>query len=298
MRHKTTGENLVLPCGRCPDCLGRRVSGWSYRLLLTERFCKSSHFVTLTYDNEHVPKSSRKFLTLCKRDVQLYFKRLRKRVSVLDPEAKIKYYAAGEYGSLNWRPHYHLILFNADKLSIEKAWCDEQGRPIGTVDIGTVTGASVGYTLKYITKPKRVPCHRNDDRLPEFALMSKGLGVEYVTDQMKAYHKADLFNRMFVTTADGKKVSMPRYYKDKIYTKGERLCDHVDADGNVRIGDYIPGERDFIAAHFKETAEVRFAEFWQEMYDKYGDIAPQAKAASDKAAFDKMYKDSHKNRYL
>lgn len=297
IRNKFTGELHLVPCSKCPECVGRRVSAWSFRLMLTELFCKRSYFVTLTYDNEHVPKSEKKFLTLCKRDVQLFFKRLRKRVAVRDPEVKVRYYAVGEYGSNNWRPHYHLILFNADKLSIEEAWRDEKGA-IGGIDIGSVTGASVGYTLKYISKPKRVPYHVNDDRIPEFALMSKGLGHEYLTPAMIAWHKADLLNRMYVNTYDGKKVSMPRYYKDKIYTKGERIGDRVDEDGNLHLGDYVPGERDFIAAYFKANAEQRYEEFWNEQYKRFGEYAAQNKAALDKHAFEKMHKDSHKNRYL
>lgn len=32
----------------------------------------------------------------------------------------------------------------------------------------------------------------------------------------------DLVNRMYITIEDGKKISMPRYFKDKIYTDRER----------------------------------------------------------------------------
>lgn len=273
VRGKTSGELHVVPCGRCPDCLGRRVSGWSFRLMMEERRANSAHFVTLTYDNWSVPMRYRsKYLTLYKKDLQDYFKRLRK----LLPEAKIKYYAAGEYGSNNWRPHYHIILFNADKLSIEKAW-SLGGQSLGSIDIGSVTGASIGYTLKYITKPKRIPLHRNDDRDKEFSLMSKGLGVDYVTDRMIAWHVAELESRMYVTTMDGKKVSMPRFYKDKIYTEEQRKR---------------------IAFFAKIKAEIEYGDFWQDLIDKYGENAAMVKFQADKAKFDKMYKNSTKNRYL
>ncbi|AXB22553.1 replication initiation protein [Lynx canadensis associated microvirus CLP 9413] len=45
--------------------------------------------------------------TLAKRDFQLFMKRLRKAF----PDQKIRYFAAGEYGSETFRPHYHAILF-------------------------------------------------------------------------------------------------------------------------------------------------------------------------------------------
>lgn len=36
------------------------------------------------------------------------------------------------------------------------------------------------------------------------------------------WHISDLKNRMYVVTQDGKKVSMPRYYKNKLYTEEQR----------------------------------------------------------------------------
>lgn len=44
-----------------------------------------------------------------------------------------------------------------------------------------------------------------------------------MTKSILAWHLADEDNRMYVTTPDGKKVSMPRYYKNKIYTEEQRV---------------------------------------------------------------------------
>jgi len=180
-----------------------------------DRISDSSHFITLTYDTKNVHITRAGFLTLCKRDLQLFFKSLRFKQSGSAP-SPIKYYAVGEYGGKTKRPHYHVILFNARVELIQDAW------PNGQVHYGDVSGASVGYTLKYITKPKTVPLHRNDDRVPEFSLMSKGLGSSYLTDKMIKWHKSDLENRMCLNIEDGKKISMPRYYKDKLYNSEER----------------------------------------------------------------------------
>lgn len=154
---------------------------------------------------------------LDKRDLQLFFKRLRKAHGKGNNNGRtIKYYAVGEYGGRTNRPHYHIILFNARVELIQQSW------NLGEVHYGTVTGASVGYTLKYISKPKTVPKHANDDRLPEFSIMSKRLGINYLTKAMVAYHKKDLQNRVCLTMEQGQKISMPRYYKDKIYNSEER----------------------------------------------------------------------------
>lgn len=202
---------MQVPCGKCPECVKRRTSGWSFRLMQEEKVSQSAHFITLTYDTKRVPLTGNGFMSINKRDVQLFFKRLRK----LNP-AKIKYYVVGEYGGKTNRPHYHAILFNVDITTIQPAWQN------GSVHYGTVSGASIGYTLKYMSKRGRIPMHRNDDRVPEFGLMSKGLGASYLTPAMVNWHKVVLDCRMYCNIEGNKKISMPRYYKDKIYDEQER----------------------------------------------------------------------------
>lgn len=214
VKNKMTGETQGAPCGKCPNCTKRRTSAWSLRLMQEAKVSQSAHFITLTYDTKHAPITNSGFMSLDKRDVQLFFKRLRK--SPGNSGSKIRYYLAGEYGGKTMRPHYHIILYNADITTISPAW--EKGH----IHYGTVEGASIGYTLKYISKGKTVPRHAKDDRQPEFALMSKGLGKNYLTDAMIAWHKKDLQNRMYCTIEDGKKISMPRYYKQKIYHEEQR----------------------------------------------------------------------------
>lgn len=211
---QNTPDEIPVPCGKCPNCAKRRVSAWSFRLMQQAKTAINAHFITLTYDTSKVPITRNGFMEIRKRDVQLFFKRLRK---LQGKTVAIKYYAVGEYGGQTKRPHYHIILYNAKLELIQPAW------NLGNVHYGQLTEASVGYTLKYISKPRTIPMHRNDDRTPEFSLMSKGLGADYLTPQMVSYHKADLENRMYCTLLDGKKVSMPRYYKDKIYDEHERI---------------------------------------------------------------------------
>lgn len=204
-------DQVTVQCGKCPGCIKRRVSTWSFRLVKQGEVSTSALFVTLTYAPEHVPISVNGFMTLNKVDLQNFFKRLRKHYT-----HKLKYYACGEYGSDNWRPHYHIILFNADHAGVCEAWTKD-GKPIGIVHFGNVEEASIGYTLKYITKEKRVGLHARDDRQPERAFMSKGLGLNYLTDAMIRWHNADLLNRCYGALKDGKKAPLARYYKDRIY---------------------------------------------------------------------------------
>lgn len=210
-RKEADGAEYALPCGKCPPCKLRRIQGWVFRIQEEDKVSSSSYFITLTYDTRHVPISDNGFMTLEKSAYQKFMKRLRKL-----ERNKLKYYAVGEYGTKNNRPHYHAILFNLEDVeNIAKSW------ELGNVHIGEVTTDSIAYTVKYIDKLKRIPIHRNDDRQKEFSLMSKGLGKSYISDAIKKYHRADL-KRNYLTTPNGYKVAMPKYYREKIFTEVER----------------------------------------------------------------------------
>lgn len=180
-----TGERV--PCGKCPNCSARRVSGWSFRLMQQNKIAETAVFLTLTYDTNNVPLTPKGYMTLDKTTytietlpngkvrkkqnsshLQSFFKQLRK-AQFGNAKGDIKYYYCGEYGSKYNRPHYHVILFNAKLELIQDCW------PHGSVHYGMdVNEASVGYTLKYMSKPSRIPMHKNDDRVPEYSRMSKG----------------------------------------------------------------------------------------------------------------------------
>ena len=144
------GKEFAVNCGKCPPCTARRVSHWSFRLVYEARRHLSASFVTLTYSPENVPITDNGFMTLRKEDVQKFFKRLRK-LHERYPQHQIKYYAAGEYGTHTFRPHYHCIIFGAISDLFSVAWSLDN-KPIGYVHIGHVSEASVGYSLKYINK--------------------------------------------------------------------------------------------------------------------------------------------------
>lgn len=234
---KQTGTTKPCPCGKCPACIARRASGWSFRLLQEEKRSDTAYFITLTYDTKYVPITEKGFMGLCKRDIQLFFKKLRKaHFQTYGYNIPIKYFAVGEYGGRTMRPHYHVLLFNA-KLTVMLNQVDLKSLvyfkfdgkvPVqckqwdnGHITVGLVTGASVGYSLKYMCKPGKIPLHKNDDRQKEFALMSKGLGAQYLTKAMKAWHNADIEKRLYCVLEDGKKISMPRYYRERVYEKNQ-----------------------------------------------------------------------------
>jgi hypothetical protein len=238
---KEHGSKIMdLPCGRCYQCRSKRAAGWSFRLVKEAEVSTSAFFVTLTYENP--PITSKKLMTLQKDDVQKFMKRLRKH----EKDNKIRYYAVGEYGSKTDRPHYHIILFNAKAENVAKAWKK------GHIHLDEVNPQTVNYTLKYISKEGKIPKWEGDDRIPEFQLMSKGLGANYITENMRKWHKADIKNRLYVPLKDGKKVSMPRYYKDKLYTVEERQ----------KIGKYLKNKA--LQEENEQTFSTRLENFSKE----------------------------------
>lgn len=200
-----------VPCGKCSQCLKQRRDNWTFRILKEMEITSSPFFVTLTYNDDTVPRTDEGKLTLSKRDVQLWLKKLRKQY-VKKSSKQIRYYLVGEYGTETDRPHYHLILMNMDYPDLILQTWDKGFVKIKKVEIG-----SIKYVVSYVVNGGKL----KDGRQKEFSLMSKKLGANYLTDAMKKYHKEDL-TQCFVTLQGGYKMAMPKYYKEKIFDELER----------------------------------------------------------------------------
>lgn len=201
---------VSVPCGKCLVCLSNKRKEWAFRLEQEHKYSKKAEFITLTYDQKHLP-----FLgSLCKEHLQNYLKRLRKQ----NGENRIRYYAVGEYGSASMRPHYHILLFNAENCTVRSAWCDRKGNSIGLVHCGSVNAASVAYVLKYMVQPfTDLPYPMEKP----FSVMSRafGIGARYLTDTMVAWHRED--DRLYCMR-ENVKTRLPRFYKTKIWYNEEK----------------------------------------------------------------------------
>ena len=206
-------QNLMVnvPCGKCLACKKRRASHWSFRLNEEAKTSSSACFITLTYEN--APVSENGFRTLDKRDFQLFLKRLRKTC----PTNKLKYYACGEYGTQTHRPHYHAIIFNLPKSLIQSPQKIADTWQNGHIHLANNNQLTINYVVGYMTKSNFTRFNNQDDRLPEFSLMSKKMGLGYLTESMKNYYKKrEIF---CIVRESGQIISMPRYYKEKIFEK-------------------------------------------------------------------------------
>lgn len=217
-----------VPCGRCPDCTKSRRSSWVYRLKEEDKYSLSSAFITYTYNDENLCWTKKGLATLNKKDHQDYIKRLRINLKRLDYKEEIRYYTVGEYGTTTHRPHLHSIVFNLPNFILDKIDLNNNSDILGNiwqkghVRIDEVTSSSIAYVAGYCQKKLAPIIQRpNDDREPEFSMMSKGLGKSFLTPQMvKFYQENEL---PYLIKEDGAKQIMPRYYKDKIYTDTQKL---------------------------------------------------------------------------
>jgi len=215
-----------VPCGSCLECRRLRQNDWYIRLKNEYEHCTAASFVTLTYDDDYLPHTSTGLPTLNYKDHQDFMKVLRKNLFG-SGTSNIKYFSVGEYGERSGRPHYHSIMFNCpDTDAIANAW------KYGKIHVGNVSDASIYYTLKYALK-RAVKIPKNDNGVMlEKALMSKGLGIKFLTPQMIKHYKDDPSRP--VTLRDNKKLGLPRYYREKLFTTSEKrernskLLTHLD----------------------------------------------------------------------
>lgn len=231
---------IQLPCGKCIGCRLEKARQWGMRCMHEKRMHARSCFVTLTYNDNYLPEGG----TLVLRDLQLFMKRLRKARS-----EKIRFFAGGEYGDENGRPHYHLLLFGCDFPDMRHVGRNYRGDPTfasaeleslwfqGFNTIGDITFDSAVYCAKYALKKVNGDMAASHyefidedgimyDRKPEFAVMSRnpGIGMPYY-DKFGGEIRA-LDNVIL----NGKEVRPPRFYD----TKSE-VIDPVTLDRYKRI---------------------------------------------------------------
>lgn len=222
---------VTVPCGKCYNCRVNNINDWTFRLNVELKQSYSSTFVTLTYDHKHLRYSAAKrSATLYKRDVQLFFKRLRKSLNKTYGSQpllqRIRYVVAGEYGSKNKRPHYHILLFSGlpeEELQrrVIDAWAIDS-KPIGNVYFGDVNQTTVSYVVGYIADKEANREYSNQFGVdPQFIEFSKYLGAAYITSDLALWHnetKDNAFMERYFVMMEGRKYRMPKYYKDRIYT--------------------------------------------------------------------------------
>lgn len=227
--------NLALPCGKCLGCRTDHATHWANRCTHEASQHEHNTFLTLTYDDDHIPKDGH----LRPDHLQRFIKRLRKHATSLrnslarDRNVNTRYFACGEYGSTTMRPHYHALIFNGaftdthrvgkdlwESDELQRLWPDGQHR------IGECTPASAAYIAQYSLKKLGSGDFNPDTgewRRAPFLRMS--LKPAIGADWLKKY-KDDLTQGYVVE--NGRKHPIPRYYRNKIKTEYPELHEYVE----------------------------------------------------------------------
>lgn len=229
-------NNLSLPCGRCLGCKTARAAAWANRATHEASLWPVNTFVTLTYDDAHLPYGGH----LVPEHLQKFLKRLRAYANrsrgVIDGDrrAGIRFLACGEYGDRTSRPHYHAVLFNAgfsdayqvgddlaESPTLNKLW------PYGSNRLSPFVPARANYVAQYTLK--KIGTDEVDEngvvRPPPFLRCSlrPGIGSAWLDK-----FREDLAHG-YLVDSEGRKAAVPRSYLARLRREQSQLPDTIAA---------------------------------------------------------------------
>ena len=241
-------QRQIIPCGKCIGCRLEYSRDWATKGLYEAEMHKDNWFLTITYDEEHLPAAENMidpktgaelgqnpYGTLKNQDFTLFLKKLRNHYERNKNHVGIRYMGCGEYGDQGHRPHYHAIMFNLPidiqdlkfheyNENYETLWrCTELEKIWGK---GMIVAAEVNwntcaYVARYVTKKVGLPTDKEHYKClgiePEFFRMSRkpGIGREYYELNKDNIYKTD---KLIIQKYGGGtlKIRPPKYY-DKLY---------------------------------------------------------------------------------
>lgn len=244
----TSGIPLQVPCGQCIGCRIDYSRQWAVRMIHESRRHSDNCFITLTYDDEHLPSTR----SLVPTDLQKFWKRYRKAIA----PRKIRYYACGEYGDENLRPHYHAAVFGHMPSDL-KLFSRGRGYPVYTSElladiwgkghctVGHLTPETCAYTARYITKKISGPPAEEAylrvleggelvSVLPEFSRASRRPGIGHSHFEQ---YSSDIYPDDFVIH-NGRKAKTPRFYDKLLDRSDPKLLETIRQRRRERARDF------------------------------------------------------------
>ncbi len=214
-------------CGQCLNCRIDRQRVWTCRILLESKFYAETSFITLTYNDEHIPKivddQGNISFTLSKTDLDTFIAKLR--VAYRHMDGNFRFFAAAEYGMDENRPHYHVVIFGMGcqfEEMVEKTW----GK--GFVTMTEIIPQRAAYVAQYTLKKNWKWLEgQHSAVIPEFSRQSRmpGVGalnicIRYLSDLMTTKagseyiaNTTDVFRNIQI---DGKLLPLGQYLRAKL----------------------------------------------------------------------------------
>jgi len=232
-------KKMNVRCGQCMGCRYDKAAHWAARIMHEASQYDYNLFITLTYDEDHYPQQG----SLHKPHLQKFIKRLRDHLGY----GRIRYYACGEYGDKDERPHYHLCAFNL-QFEDQQLYSYNNGYPLftsetlekiwgqGFAPFGQLTYESAAYTSRYTLK-KVTGAKAHDHYLrcdeygvaywlePEFTLMSRrpGIGSAWIDKYIDDVYPSD----EIPIVGKGNMKGVPRYYDQALEKMDPDLYERV-----------------------------------------------------------------------
>lgn len=202
-----------VPCGKCPACRRNYQLQWIIRLQEEQKHSDAAYFVTLTYSDDHGPSFDKK-------RCQAFLNRIQHRCKYKG--VGLKYFFVSEHCPSTGRPHHHCIFF-LDKYLDNFSQYIADGWPFGFITVSDCNQKRINYVTGYCLKKQSngvdwsdLPDELNPDKC---RLISKGLGLKYLTDRVKEYHKNGLVHTYSLGNLYAE---LPRYWKDKIFDEDDK----------------------------------------------------------------------------
>ena len=257
-----------VPCGNCIGCRLDYSRTWADRIVMESMMTNpgQSWFLTLTYDDDLLPdingnpalepvavddisgkvvyqqRFSFGVPSLYPRHLELFMKRLRKRFG-----DGLKFFAAGEYGGVSGRPHYHLCVMNLDLQDLKFYKVNELGDVLytskelesiwsfGFCPVGRLNWQTAAYTARYIMKKqkgKAASFYRERNIEPEFVRMSRRPGLAASFFQQR---RSSLYPVSESGDPTGSRCVLPALDRGSAYRVDsvryfDKLLDQVDPD--------------------------------------------------------------------
>lgn len=261
--------DVPVPCGKCIGCRLDYSRSWADRMMLELDHSKKAVFLTLTYNNAHLHYTANEetgeygCMSLDKRDMQLFMKRLRKRY----PNKELRFYGCGEYGSQTWRPHFHIVVFGLGLDDFKKDTLRQVG--INKLNQPYYTCPEIENTWS-ILKYRKEPCYGKKGQL------------------LKKVKKVPYYDPIgFVTVED---VSwhacayVARYVTKKIYADYNAFLDLYGAEPEFSLMSRDPGIGAYFLQDHPEQADcslwfssgkagaIRPSRFYQKQLEKINPV--------------------------
>jgi len=217
---------VSINCGRCWGCRARRGQEWAARCLHESQLHEKNCFLTLTYDDEHLPEDGGLDVT----HWQKFAKRMRKQLG------PFRFYHCGEYGEENKRPHYHALVFGQDfsedrqlfKRGKNPLWTSETLSGLwkyGHTSIGRLDYGTASYVARYVMK--KLTGERGENEYgqlkPPYATMSRrpGIGAGWIDT-----YETDIYPADFLII-EGRKLPVPKFYDGRVENRRPDMVEAV-----------------------------------------------------------------------